>query len=140
MTASAMAGAIRYTEHVTTTTPKDGRRQTPEPLAIRTQGIDVSRETRAHVKKRLAFKLGKLARAIERISVRLEDVNGPRGGVDKQCRIKVVLRGMQSVVVQHADHDVLAAIDGAASRAERAAKRSVKKRADARARARPRAR
>jgi hypothetical protein len=38
------------------------------------------------------MKLGKSATSIERVSVRLTDVNGPRGGVDQRCRIKVVIQ------------------------------------------------
>jgi hypothetical protein len=37
--------------------------------------------------------------ALERATVRFEDVNGPKGGVDTECRIKLVIAGAPTVVV-----------------------------------------
>lgn len=74
------------------------------------------------------MKLGKFAPAVERVSVRIEDVNGPRGGVDRECRVKVVLSGLPSVVVVERDASVAAAIDVALGAAERAVRRAVQRR------------
>jgi ribosome-associated translation inhibitor RaiA len=41
---------------------------------------------------RLAAAIGAFGRRIRRITVWLEDVNGPRGGVDKRCRITLHLK------------------------------------------------
>ena len=50
------------------------------------------------VTRRLYFALGRFAPQIERVTARVGDMNGPRGGVDKQCRIEVKLRGLETVV------------------------------------------
>jgi hypothetical protein len=55
-------------------------------------------------------------------------VNGPRGGVDKRCRIKVVLTGLRSVVVEECHHALQAALDGALARAERAVRQTEQRR------------
>lgn len=70
------------------------------PLTIRTAGVDVTEEIERYVHARLGAKLGAVADRIERLTVRFDDVNGPRGGVDKKCRIKVVLAGLDSVVYE----------------------------------------
>ena len=70
------------------------------PLAIRAEGITISEELEANIRKRLAARLGGFADRIERLTIRFEDVNGPRGGVDVVCRAKVVLSGLPSVVVE----------------------------------------
>ena len=66
--------------------------------------------------------------AIERVSVRIRDVNGPAGGIDTECRIKVVLSGLPSVVVSHQAAKVEAAVNRALDSAERHVRRSVGRR------------
>ena len=70
------------------------------PLAIRAKGMTVSNETDRHVRKRISSALDRYADRIERLTVRFEDVNGPRGGVDIVCRAKVVLSNLPSVIVE----------------------------------------
>jgi ribosome-associated translation inhibitor RaiA len=74
------------------------------------------------------MKLGKFARSIERISVRVTDMNGPRGGVDQLCNVKVVLSGLPSVVIERRHAVLHAAIDDALRAMERAVQRSVHRR------------
>ncbi len=105
------------------------------PAFIRAVGVTLGADDRAYVRRKLDRKLGKFSRRIERTSVRIDDVNGPRGGIDKRCRIKVVLTGLPSVVVEERHHSLQAAIDGALARVERA----VRQAADSR-RTRPRRR
>jgi ribosome-associated translation inhibitor RaiA len=57
--------------------------------------------------------------------MRLSDINGPRGGVDKCCRLQVVLDGLPDVVVEDIETDLYVAIDRAASRAGRTSRRRL---------------
>ncbi|WP_437941709.1 HPF/RaiA family ribosome-associated protein [Sorangium sp. So ce341] len=88
------------------------------PAHVRTIGVDLDPTDREHIRQKLGRRLSKFGTSIERISVRLTDTNGPRGGIDKICRIKVVLSGLPSVVTEHRDASKQAAIDGALSRIE----------------------
>jgi Sigma 54 modulation protein / S30EA ribosomal protein len=112
-----------------------------EPLIhahIRVLGIDLNQDTRTSIRRRLDRKLKKFARSIERVSVRLKDVNGPRGGVDQVCRIKVVLRNLPSVVYEKQDISLDAAVGGALAGAERAVRRTLQRRRSKPIRKRPR--
>ena len=95
---------------------------------LRVVGVELGQDERSHLRRRLASKLGKFATSIERVSVRVADVNGPRGGVDQVCRISVVLIGLPPVVVEERDASLEAAIDGALTGTERAVRRSVQRR------------
>ncbi len=59
------------------------------------------------------MKLGKFAPSVERVSVRLFDLNGPRGGIDQRCLVKVVLSGLPGVVVERRYVTLQTAIDTA---------------------------
>lgn len=95
---------------------------------IRAPGIYVGADERAYIRRKLGMKFAKFASSVERVSVRIEDTNGPRGGVDQVCRIKVVLSGLPSVIVEQRDAMLVAAIDGALTASERAVRRSLKRR------------
>jgi CBS domain-containing protein len=103
-------------------------RGAPMPIHIRMAGAALDEGDRDYLGRKLGTKLGKFARAIERASVRVKDVNGPRGGIDKVCRIKVVLSGLPSVVVEEQAATLQEAMDGALGRTERTVKRSVERR------------
>ncbi len=95
---------------------------------IRAADGELSPENRAYIRRKLGRRLGKFADAIERVSVRTEDLNGPRGGVDHACRIKVVLSGLPSVVFEHRDASHNVAVDGALAGIEKAVRRAVQRR------------
>ena len=108
---------------------ESGRTHTPRtPAHVRVIGVELDDGAQAYIRRKLGMKLGKFATSIERISVRVDDVNGPRGGVDQVCRIKVVLIGLPPAVFEGRDASLEAAIDGALTGAERAVRRSVQRR------------
>lgn len=111
---------------------------TQTPAFIRAVGVAIDEADRAYLRRKLGRKLGKFAASIERISVRIEDVNAERGGIDKRCRIKVVLRGLPSVVVDQRHHALQAAMDFALDRIQTAVRRAVQRRRSKPARARKR--
>ena len=114
---------------------------TYEPLIlahIRTFGIYLNQNTRTSIRRNLDKKFGKFARSIERMSVRLKDVNGPRGGVDHVCRIKIVLRNLPSIVYEKQDVSLDTAVGGALAGAERAVRRTLRRTRSKPIRKRPR--
>lgn len=98
------------------------------PAYIRAVGAPLSAAAKAEFRRKLGRKLGRHAPEIERASVRIDDVNGPRGGVDKRCRIKIVLSGLPSLVVEEQHESLHAAFDGALDRVLRAVRQTLKRR------------
>jgi hypothetical protein len=97
------------------------------PANIRVDGVRLDEHDRAYIRRRLGEKLGKYASSIERVTVRVRDVNGPRGGIDLLCRIKVVLSGFPSVVVEHQAASLQPALTSALTGVERAVRRTVQR-------------
>jgi hypothetical protein len=62
------------------------------------------------------------------LTVRLTDVNGPRGGFDKRCRIAVALVPRGEVMVEGSGDDPFALITDAAKRVGRAVRRELERR------------
>jgi ribosome-associated translation inhibitor RaiA len=78
-------------------------------------------------------------RGVSGVSVRLFDVNGPRGGPDKGCMVHArVGRGGSTVVASHVDADLYRAISGAFAKFEAAARAAMKRALALRRRVRPR--
>jgi hypothetical protein len=97
------------------------------PLSIR-GSIPLPQDGRARVRERLRRALSPLAKRIDRLTIRFEDVNGPRGGVDTICRIKAVMTGADSLLVQQRAKNPEQAVGRAIPRLVRAVRRDVDKR------------
>lgn len=80
--------------------PRAGRGSVERtPLTIRSrQPLGSGFEQR--VRSQLTSRVGRAAGVIERLTVRFDDINGPKGGIDTVCRIKAVVSGRPSLVVE----------------------------------------
>src|SRR5262245_46914421 len=100
----------------------------PPPAHIRVIGAALDPSDREAIARKLGMKLGKFASSIERVSVRISDANGPKGGVDQVCRIKVVLSALPSVLVERHSAALSTAIDEAIRTAALAVRARVRRR------------
>ena len=100
----------------------------PPPAHIRVFSVAVTRDNRESMARKLGMKLGKYASSIERITVRLSDANGPKGGRDLVCQIKVVLSGLPSIVVEERDSGLPRAFERAMKATALAVRGSVQRR------------
>ncbi len=106
-------------------------------LEIRRKSVRIAASMREYVADHLTIALDRFAQQIGLVRVWLSDVNGPRGGVDKQCLIAVQLAGGKMIRVSHADTRFTAAINLAADRVAYAVGRALKRRRKRTARMRP---
>ena len=86
---------------------------------IQSLGFPLTTALFDHSKRRLCFVLTRHSNRIRRVVVRLGDENGPRGGVDKFCRIQVHLRDAPMAVIEDVGSDLYAVIDRATDRVGR---------------------
>jgi ribosome-associated translation inhibitor RaiA len=109
------------------------------PINIRTSDqVVLGEDTREHIQRRMERHLEKLGRRATRATVRFEDANGPRGGVDVVCRVKLELSAKESIVAEGRGSDARQAFDLAAAPAQRASLRALAaRRAGRRPRQRP---
>ncbi|EAR07664.1 HPF/RaiA family ribosome-associated protein [Reinekea blandensis] len=88
-------------------------------IEIRSKNIDMTPSLRDYVRRRLSFALGARAGQIQRVQVMLSDINGPKGGNDKHCRILVNVPYIKDVVIEDCQTELKGAIDRAAARTSR---------------------
>lgn len=93
-------------------------------LDIRGRAFAVTSALDRHVNRRLRFAVGRFGPRVHRVVVRLGDDNGPRGGVDKVCRVVATTRA-GTCVVEAVDRDLYRAIDRATERTGRAVGRAL---------------
>ena len=88
-------------------------------MMIQAQGFKLTEGLTEHAKRRLRFALSRSSEQIQRVKVRLTDINGPRGGVDKRCRIEIQIPSQPALMIEQLDSDMYVAISRSAARAER---------------------
>lgn len=97
-------------------------------LGIRGRHMVLTAPLLAHVERRLRFALSRFEQTIRQIAVQVTDLNGPRSGFDKQCRVTATLSPSGKVIVGAIDADLHRAIDRAADRLEHSVMRALKRR------------
>lgn len=88
-------------------------------VEIRARHGQLSPVFEEQLERRLHFVLARFGGRIRRISVTLEDINGPRGGEDQHCRIEVNLVPSGLIMAEATDAKVAAAVGRAAGRVAR---------------------
>jgi ribosomal subunit interface protein len=94
---------------------------------IRGRDIDISEVLRDHIERRLGFALDRFAGRIRQVHVTLGDLNGPRGGIDKCCKLAISVGCSSPIVVESHASNVYTAIDCVADKAATCIGRRLKR-------------
>lgn len=101
-------------------------------ISIRGRHLGISEALRAYAERRLTFSIGSFGSLVSDVDIRVGDVNGPRGGVDKTCLITAVLQPIGTLIAHGRHSNVYSAIDRAAVRIRALTVRYLKRRTRAR--------
>ena len=88
-------------------------------IQIETSHTDEFHNARDRIEQRALFVLRRLQGTIRQVRIRLSDINGPRGGPDKQCRLTLQTDGGSTVVATSRACHGEQAVDEALARASR---------------------
>ena len=88
-------------------------------VEVRGKGLHVTAVLSTYIQRRLGFALGRFGRRVERVLVRVEDTNGPKGGIDKQCRVAVVVPHFTTAMMEGKGPNIRVAINRAVAKASR---------------------
>jgi putative sigma-54 modulation protein len=100
-------------------------------VLLRGVHLDLTDALKAYVDEHLVSHIERFAddEAAE-IDISLVDTNGPKGGVDKECRVTVRLPGLSAVHVTETADSLFPAIDASRDRLEKTLKRTLERRRD----------
>ena len=94
-------------------------------MDITAQDLSLTDSLKAHIERRIRGAIGRCGRHVRTVRVRCSDINGPRGGADKQCKILATLTPHRELVITQSDKDVYATVNRAAGRLKSAVSRHV---------------
>jgi putative sigma-54 modulation protein len=86
-------------------------------IEVRHINLPVSDALREFTQRRVERALRPFHSNIARVDVRITDVNGPEGGIDKRCSVTAELAGAEQKTVVHSENaDAYAAVQDACAR------------------------
>jgi len=92
---------------------------------IQSRHFSLSEALSKYVKSKVQIMMSRYESKINSINVSLFDINGPKGGEDKCCKIIIKINGASSIVVQETAEDLYDAINTCSRRARRVVKRQL---------------
>ena len=100
-------------------------------MTLHLKDLQVSASDRQRIQDRIRVALTRFTPLVRGLTVTISDENGPRGGIDKKCRLVVRLHA-GTLVVNERGHAVMEAVTLAAERAARSVARVHHRAVDAR--------
>jgi ribosome-associated translation inhibitor RaiA len=94
-------------------------------IEVRSRSLKLTQEMRDRVRRRVQVALGRFSQRLTSVHIMLRDVNGPKGGVDKHCKVLVSIRPSFKVIIEEKDANLGAAVNRALDRAGRAVARRI---------------
>lgn len=94
-------------------------------IHVHFKDVTVPADILSSVRRRALFALGRYGQRIRAARIRLGNINGSEGSVEQCCTIQVDFAGGDPIVVHERRISLLAAVDAALERAERAVRRRI---------------
>src|SRR6478752_7551077 len=70
------------------TTITHHKRKVSMRIEIHAGKFSLTESLRKHIERRIQFTLSWAQQGLQKVVLRLDDINGPKGGADKSCRVQ----------------------------------------------------
>ena len=88
-------------------------------IEIQARKVSLPRKLHDYVERRVSVALTHFDESIMKVSLWLSDVNGPKGGRDKNCQVQIIMAGKPDVVIDETRENLYLAINLAIERARK---------------------
>lgn len=96
-------------------------------IKVSAHGLRLEADTETFVREHLQTALQRFEDQVVAADAFLKDINGPKGGIDKQVLLRIRLRNRQVIAIETTRAQLRAAVVVATRKVKRAVRRSVKK-------------
>ncbi|MFT5085603.1 MAG: putative sigma-54 modulation protein [Lentisphaeria bacterium] len=97
-------------------------------LQIHSRHVDINDTLREHIKHKIQIAFSRLEQHISRVLIRISDVNGPKGGIDKYCHLELSIDHKENIIIKDRQAELHTAIHSAIQRASRTLTRRLARR------------
>ena len=99
-------------------------------IAVRFLGLPPSEALREHSERQALLHLGRFGHDLRSVDIRIRDVNGPKGGADKQCQVFATGPRLGFSTLQELSEDAYQAVNAAMVRLARTVARGLERARD----------
>lgn len=92
-------------------------------ILIRSKGFPMTEAIDNYVRSRVNFILSRFGNVVKKVEAFVSDINGPKGGIDKACLVKIKTDQRSELIIKGLEADLYTAINRALSRAKQSLKR-----------------
>jgi hypothetical protein len=96
-------------------------------LTITDLKIELSTENLSQIRIKALNMFDKFYDQVQVIKITVDDVNGPKGGKDKNCKVVIYSKGMPDIVITDSQLSALSAVNLALSRAKMTFLKKIKR-------------
>lgn len=86
-------------------------------LNVTVRGVTMDPSLESLMQHKLHYALDRFGTWVQKVEVALEDVNGPKGGVDKRCRMMVTVPRHPEVVIEGRGEEAMGVVTEVIDRA-----------------------
>ena len=96
-------------------------------ISVNSTNLDISEKLNLELNQRIKSTFSRINERIAKVTISLKDINGPKGGNDKECKVQLTVPGLQPVVVASRKDKVGKAISASLRTANQTLIRKLKK-------------
>jgi hypothetical protein len=81
----------------------------------------------SHITNRIWFVLSRFSDVVKKVEVYVSDENGPKGGIDKSCLLRITTGNRTDLIIKDRQDDLYIVVTRALSRAKQSLSRHIRK-------------
>jgi len=99
----------------------------PMHIEIQSRNVKLTRGLRKLLNRRVEFAFNRFKDRIQKVKIQLSDINGQKGGLDKECQFHLTLPDQPDVIVKGTSDKLESAISTTATRSAKTLARKLKR-------------